>query len=176
MVFWRLCFAYCPTAFPSFSTPDAGKKLPSSSEQNGGGQPIAAAPLGSDLCVSRATKVHLAFFSTHPPCLVHIRLETLTHLSLLVRHEGNRDAFPTRSIRARTQTRLILVYAGASSGCASLHVGAMGQTGVCAETAKLLRSDSSAAHVKITSPWLVVSPLPLSPLTQQNLKGTSSRY
>lgn len=116
------------------------------------------------------------FLSTHPSCLAHTHLETLTHFSLLVRHEGNHDAFPVRCVCAHTQTRLILVYAGASSGCASLHVVTMGQTGVCAETAKLLRSDSSAARVKITSPWLVVSPLPPSPLTQQSLKRTSSRY
>lgn len=116
------------------------------------------------------------FLPTHPSCLAHTRLETLTHFSLSVRHEGNHDAFPIRCVRAHTQTRLILVYTGASSGCASLHVVAMGRMGVCAETAKLLRSDSSAARVKITSPWLVVSPLPFSPLTQQSLKGTSSRY
>lgn len=116
------------------------------------------------------------FLSTHPSCLAHAHLETLTHFSLLVRHEGNHDAFPIRCVRAHTQTRLILVFAGASSGCASLHVVVMEQTGVCAETAKLLCSDIFAACVKITSLWLVVSPLPPSPLTQQNRKGTSSGY
>lgn len=117
-----------------------------------------------------------SFLSTCPSCLVHTHLETLTHFSLSVQHEGNHDAFPIRCVRAHTQTRLILVYTGASSGCASLHVVAMRRTRVCAETAKLLRSDSPAACVKITSPWLVVFPLPLSPLTQQSLKGTSCRY
>lgn len=79
-------------------------------------------------------------------------------------------------MRVHPQSQLILGYAGATSGCASVHVVTMGRMGACAETAKLLRSDSSFACVKITSPLLAVSPLPLHPLTQKNLKGTSSRY
>lgn len=40
LVFWRLCFAYHPTTLPSFPASNARKELPSSSEQNRGGQPI----------------------------------------------------------------------------------------------------------------------------------------
>lgn len=151
LVFYRLDFACYPVTLPNFPTSDAAllfwAQLWWPAYYSGMMGKWFVCILGND--------GPSQFLSACSSCLALASLEALTHFSLPVRHDGNNDAFPTRCVSVYTQTRLILVYAGASSDCASLHVVAMGQTGVCVETDKLLRSDSSIARVKITSPWLV---------------------
>lgn len=162
----RLCFAHYPCTLPRFPTFDAGKELLS---RAGPWWPSCySSVMGGDLCVFWARKVH------HEELARHAWRHELIFPSKCDTKET--QTLSQWDVCVCTQTQPILVYAGAIPACASLHVVTMGRMGVCAETAKLLHSDSFFACAKITSLLLVVSPLPLHPLTQKNLKGTSSRY